>query len=318
MKISEVQLNRLEIGDIVLMRMEKNIAVIGIYLGFLEKELNKVVRQKFDLEMLAEGEDKVKLQSLRYLKTSCYILEIIDIKDYCDYSCIEDFDSLLYDYNKKEVLSFLSSVSSSILSFPFLSDHLYSQNYNCYYKLDAEIDSFTKESINLWLLKSALQTEKMEYAKAYSYNDLKIEIDRVVSEHFKELRKEEEEYFDYVENCKLLTETAKTGKIYLVHRKKYKKEIKVLMLSLGNGYFIQYGTSSQYKNAKGVLIKSLLREKKYSDFLFLLLQKHKMVTLGKEDTIYELNKEIKIEEKQRLAQKYKDYLTEKTLIGELL
>ena len=72
MKISEVQLNRLEIGDIVLMRMEKNIAVIGIYLGFLEKELNKVVRQKFDLEMLAEGEDKVKLQSLRYLKTSCY------------------------------------------------------------------------------------------------------------------------------------------------------------------------------------------------------------------------------------------------------
>ena len=44
MKISEVQLNRLEIGDIVLMRMEKNIAVIGIYLGFLEKELNKVVK----------------------------------------------------------------------------------------------------------------------------------------------------------------------------------------------------------------------------------------------------------------------------------
>lgn len=318
MKISEVQLDRLEIGDIVLMRIEKNIAVIGIYLGFLEKELNKVVKKKFDLEMLADGEEKVKLQSLRDLKTSCYILEIINIKDYCDYSCIEDLDSLLYDYNKKEVLSFLSSVTSSVFSFSFLSDHLYSQNYNCYYKLDAGIDSFTKESINLWLLKSALQTEESEYEKAYSYNDLMIEIDKIVSKHFKELRKEEEEYFDYVENCKLLMETVKTGKIYLVHRKKDKKEIKVLMLSLGNGYFIQYGTSSQYKNAKGVLIKSLLREIRYSDFLFLLLQKHKMVTLGREDTIYELNKEIKIEEKQRLAQKCKDYLTEKTCIGELL
>lgn len=320
MKVSKVQLDRLEIGDIVLMRVDRNISVIGIYLGFLEKELKKVVDQKFELSMLSEGEDRIKTQSFRDLKTSCYMLEIVNTKDYNEYSDIEDLESLLYNYNKKEVLSFLTSISSSVFSYSFLSDRLYSHNYTCYYQLEVDdnFSEFTKDSINLWLLKSALQTGKREYEKAYSYNDLMIEIDEVVSKHFKELRKEEEEYLDYVTDCKLLDKTAQTGKVYLVSRKKGIKEIKVLMLSLGNGYFIQYGTCSQYKNAKGVLIKTLLREIEFTDFLTLVLQKHKMLRLKNEDKVYELNKEIMVAKKQRLAKTYRENLTKITCIGELL
>ena len=104
---------------------------------------------------------------------------------------------------------------------------LYIKNYNCYYKLDAEIDSFTKESINLWLLKSALQTEKMEYAKAYSYNDLVIEIDKIVSEHFKELRKEEEEYYLTLDKLSelgaILDELEENEKVEVIRRGKVRR-----------------------------------------------------------------------------------------------
>lgn len=290
--------SELNIGDIVALHNYNNTLVIGVYLGYLERDLDSIYTRKFDISVIDIGIEETLNSIVNSMYKNMYVLCTVEVENYVIANKVVDITKVLLDSDI--TLNYILEKRKAIFNTSFNINRLVSNLVFENIEKVEGIEVVKREDLNKWFLKT-LVSENIRI-NCYNTEEIHEILKKYIELKFKDLRQVYYSYKDYVTNCERVTDENELmiGRVYLCNRvsKRGKSSKQVLMLYLGNDKWVQIGKSTEFKDKEAIIIHNVIDCVRDTYFLDELLTAHHIVSLSCTSEIYKLNTEIELSRPQ--------------------